>query len=172
MEAVRASETSVHSNDTTRSYIWEDSKLSTHHRENLKSHMPKILIEMPEETRTLAKPRHRWEDDDSTGLKETLWKVVDWMINVSRSTLLCGASYRPRCRLNYVGYWGILTLQGIKWQPAKALGVEARRYTAVAMSDSMELPSHFYRSFKTKVSGSNLLVQCSAVFHSHGTPQL
>jgi len=38
MEAVRTSETSVHSNETTRLYISEDSKLHTRRRENLKSH--------------------------------------------------------------------------------------------------------------------------------------
>jgi hypothetical protein len=38
MEAVRTSETSVHSNETTRRYIPEDSKLHTRRRENLKSH--------------------------------------------------------------------------------------------------------------------------------------
>jgi hypothetical protein len=37
MEAVRTSETSVHSKQTTRSYIPEDSKLHTRRRENLKS---------------------------------------------------------------------------------------------------------------------------------------
>jgi hypothetical protein len=38
MEAVRTSETSVHSNETTRRYIPEDSILHTRRRENLKSH--------------------------------------------------------------------------------------------------------------------------------------
>jgi hypothetical protein len=39
MEAVRTSESSVHFNVTTRRYIPEDSKLHTHHRENLKYHL-------------------------------------------------------------------------------------------------------------------------------------
>jgi hypothetical protein len=39
MEAVRASETSVNFNVTTRYYIPEDSKLHTRRRDNLKSHM-------------------------------------------------------------------------------------------------------------------------------------
>jgi len=39
MEAVRTSETSVHSNETTWRYIPEDSKFHTRRRENLKSHM-------------------------------------------------------------------------------------------------------------------------------------
>jgi hypothetical protein len=38
METVRASETSIHFNVTTRRYIPEHSKLHTHRRENLKSH--------------------------------------------------------------------------------------------------------------------------------------
>jgi hypothetical protein len=38
MEAVRSSETSVHSNETTWRYIPEDSKLHTPCRENLKSY--------------------------------------------------------------------------------------------------------------------------------------
>jgi hypothetical protein len=38
MEAVRTSETSVHSNETTLRYISEDSKLHTRRCENLKSH--------------------------------------------------------------------------------------------------------------------------------------
>jgi hypothetical protein len=43
MEAVRTSETSVHFNVTTRRYIQEESKLHTGRREELKSHMVKIL---------------------------------------------------------------------------------------------------------------------------------
>jgi hypothetical protein len=39
MEAVRTSETSVNFNVATRLYIPEDSKLHTHRRENLKSHI-------------------------------------------------------------------------------------------------------------------------------------
>jgi hypothetical protein len=39
MEAVRTSETSVNIKLTTRRYILEDSKLHTHRRENLKSHV-------------------------------------------------------------------------------------------------------------------------------------
>jgi hypothetical protein len=38
METVRTSETSVNSNETTRRYIPEDSKLHTRRRGNLKSH--------------------------------------------------------------------------------------------------------------------------------------
>jgi hypothetical protein len=38
MEAVRTSETLVYSNETTRRYIPDDSKLHTSRRENLKSH--------------------------------------------------------------------------------------------------------------------------------------
>jgi hypothetical protein len=38
MEAIRTSETSVHSNDTTRRYIPQYFKLHTCRRENLKSH--------------------------------------------------------------------------------------------------------------------------------------
>jgi hypothetical protein len=38
MDAVRTSEMTVHSNETTRRYIPEDSKLHTRRRENLKSH--------------------------------------------------------------------------------------------------------------------------------------
>jgi hypothetical protein len=38
MEAVRTSETSVYSNETTRHYITEGSNLHTRRRENLKSH--------------------------------------------------------------------------------------------------------------------------------------
>jgi hypothetical protein len=38
MEAVRASETSVYSNETTRRYIPEGSNLHTRRRENPKSH--------------------------------------------------------------------------------------------------------------------------------------
>jgi hypothetical protein len=40
MEAIRTSEMLVHSNETTRRYIPEDSKLHTRRRENLKSHKP------------------------------------------------------------------------------------------------------------------------------------
>jgi hypothetical protein len=39
MEAVRASETLVNINFTSRHYIPEDAKRHTHRRENLKSHM-------------------------------------------------------------------------------------------------------------------------------------
>jgi hypothetical protein len=39
MEVVRTSETSAKFNVTTQRYIPEDSKLHTHHRENLKSHI-------------------------------------------------------------------------------------------------------------------------------------
>jgi hypothetical protein len=39
MEAVRTSETSVYSNETTRRYIPEDSNLHTRHRKDLKSHI-------------------------------------------------------------------------------------------------------------------------------------
>jgi hypothetical protein len=39
MEAVHTSETSLHSNETTRRYIPEDSKRHNRHRENLKSHI-------------------------------------------------------------------------------------------------------------------------------------
>jgi hypothetical protein len=39
IEAVRTFETSVYSNETTRRYIPEDSKLHTRSRENLKSHL-------------------------------------------------------------------------------------------------------------------------------------
>jgi hypothetical protein len=42
MEAERTSETSVNFNVTTLRYIPEDSKLHSHHRENLKSHI--VLI--------------------------------------------------------------------------------------------------------------------------------
>jgi hypothetical protein len=42
MEAVRTSETSVNFNVTTWRYIPEDSKLHTHRRFNLKSHMTRI----------------------------------------------------------------------------------------------------------------------------------
>jgi hypothetical protein len=38
MEAVRTSETSVYSNETTQSYIAEGSLLHTHRRENMKPH--------------------------------------------------------------------------------------------------------------------------------------
>jgi hypothetical protein len=38
MEAVRTSKTVVNFNVTTQRYIPEDSKVHTHHRENLKSH--------------------------------------------------------------------------------------------------------------------------------------
>jgi hypothetical protein len=43
MEAVRASETSVQSNEITRRYIPEHSKLHTRCRENLKSHFLKVV---------------------------------------------------------------------------------------------------------------------------------
>jgi hypothetical protein len=39
MEAIRTSETSVYSNETTRRYIPEDSKRHTRRRENLKSNI-------------------------------------------------------------------------------------------------------------------------------------
>jgi hypothetical protein len=39
MEAIRTSETSVYSNETTLRYIPEDSKLHTSRRENLKPHI-------------------------------------------------------------------------------------------------------------------------------------
>jgi hypothetical protein len=40
METACASETSFYSNETTRTYIPEDSKLHIRRRENLKSHIP------------------------------------------------------------------------------------------------------------------------------------
>jgi hypothetical protein len=40
MEEVRTSEMLVHSNETTRQYIPEDSELHSRRRENLKSHKP------------------------------------------------------------------------------------------------------------------------------------
>jgi len=43
MEAVRNSETSVYSKETTWRYIPEDSNLHTRRRENLKSHMLRDL---------------------------------------------------------------------------------------------------------------------------------
>jgi hypothetical protein len=44
MEAVRISETSVHSIETTRRYIPEDSEIHTRRSENLKSHTEKSLV--------------------------------------------------------------------------------------------------------------------------------
>jgi hypothetical protein len=44
MEAVRTSETSVYSNETTRRYIPEGSKLRIRCGENLKSHMYEQLL--------------------------------------------------------------------------------------------------------------------------------
>jgi hypothetical protein len=43
METVRTSETSVYSNETTRRYIPEDSKLHTRCRENLKAYISNEL---------------------------------------------------------------------------------------------------------------------------------
>jgi hypothetical protein len=52
MEAVRTSETTVHSNEKTWHYIPKDSKLHTRRREKLKSHIQdsnlKELIEKPQ----------------------------------------------------------------------------------------------------------------------------
>jgi hypothetical protein len=44
IEAVRTSETSVNFNVTTLRYIPEDSKLHTRRRENLKSHINKVVL--------------------------------------------------------------------------------------------------------------------------------
>jgi hypothetical protein len=44
MEAVRTSETSVYSNQTTRRYIPEGSNLYIRSRENLKSHIKRMCI--------------------------------------------------------------------------------------------------------------------------------
>jgi hypothetical protein len=46
MKALRTSETLVHSNETTRQYILEDSKLHIHRLENLNSHNNKEVINM------------------------------------------------------------------------------------------------------------------------------
>jgi hypothetical protein len=43
MEAVRSSETSVYSNETTRRRIPEDSNLHTRRRENLRPHAEEIV---------------------------------------------------------------------------------------------------------------------------------
>jgi hypothetical protein len=47
MMAVRTSETSVYSNETTRRYIPEGSKLHTRYRENLKYHIVHLRLELP-----------------------------------------------------------------------------------------------------------------------------
>jgi hypothetical protein len=46
VEAVRTSETSANTYLTTRQYIPEDSKLHTRRRENLKSHIIDILLQL------------------------------------------------------------------------------------------------------------------------------
>jgi RNase P subunit RPR2 len=46
IEAIRTSKTSVYSNDTTRRYISEDSKLHTRRRENLTSHFIHLFCEI------------------------------------------------------------------------------------------------------------------------------
>jgi hypothetical protein len=47
IEAIRTSETSVYSNQTTRCHISEGSRLHTRCRENLKSHkVPIVLIDL------------------------------------------------------------------------------------------------------------------------------
>jgi hypothetical protein len=45
MEAVRTSETSVHSNESTRRYIPDDSKRHTRRRDNLKSYMYQTRVD-------------------------------------------------------------------------------------------------------------------------------
>jgi hypothetical protein len=39
----------------------------------------KMLVEEPEGKRRLGRPRRRWEDNIRMHLRETGWKVVDWM---------------------------------------------------------------------------------------------
>jgi hypothetical protein len=46
-EAARTSETSVDIQLRTRQYIPEDSELHTRRRENLKSHVPSFLVDIP-----------------------------------------------------------------------------------------------------------------------------
>jgi hypothetical protein len=36
-----------------------------------------VLVGKPQEKRPLGKPRHRWEDNIKTGLKETVWCGLD-----------------------------------------------------------------------------------------------
>jgi len=37
------------------------------------------LVGKPEGNRPLRRPTHRWEDTIGTDLKETGWKVVNWI---------------------------------------------------------------------------------------------
>jgi hypothetical protein len=53
MEAVRISETSVYSDENTRRYIPEDCKLHTRRRENLKSHIHKLVCILNKEENEL-----------------------------------------------------------------------------------------------------------------------
>jgi len=62
MEAVRTSETSVYSNETTRRYIPEDSKLHTHRREDLKCHTV-TLISFTDPLASMAQPLSRYNEN-------------------------------------------------------------------------------------------------------------
>ena len=39
----------------------------------------RVLVEKPERTRPLRRPRRRWEDNIEVNLKENAWERVDWI---------------------------------------------------------------------------------------------
>jgi hypothetical protein len=38
-----------------------------------------VLVRKPEGKRPFGRPRHRWEINIRTDLRETVWEGVDWM---------------------------------------------------------------------------------------------
>jgi hypothetical protein len=41
--------------------------------------MCKVLVEKPKGKRPLERPRHRWKDGISLGLREIGWRSVEWI---------------------------------------------------------------------------------------------
>jgi hypothetical protein len=50
-----------------------------HRNDLLKKVAYKIFAGKPQERRTLAKPRRRWEDNIKTDFKDIGWEGVDWI---------------------------------------------------------------------------------------------
>jgi hypothetical protein len=38
----------------------------------------RVLVGKPEGKRPLGRPKHRWEDNITTGLQEVGWRLMDW----------------------------------------------------------------------------------------------
>jgi hypothetical protein len=38
-----------------------------------------FFVGIAEGTRPLGRPRHRWEGDNRTDLREIVWEAVDWL---------------------------------------------------------------------------------------------